>query len=118
MNKGRPKKIKELEQLSFKCFQEDISMFRNGLLDSLDDEDENNELEFSKRLVSNFLKLDVWQQNLYIVYLLNKDKRVNNNQFTFKALAEMLQVERGELMKALKEIKNQLISETQPITGV
>ena len=112
MNKGRPKKIKELETLDFTTFQEDIQLFRNGLIDSLDDELEDDESMLCKDLACKFLKLDTWKQNIFIVYLLNKDKRVNNNLFTFKALANLLQVERSDLMKVIKDIKKELIFET------
>lgn len=107
MNKGRPKQPKELEELNFTTFQNDITIFRNSLIDSLEDED-NEDLE-QKLLTTKFLNLNIWRQNLFIVYLLNKDKRNNNNKFSFKALADLLQVERGELMREIKSIKKELL---------
>lgn len=107
MNKGRPKQPKELEELNFTTFQNDITIFRNSLIDSLEDED--NEDQEQKLLTTKFLNLNIWRQNLFIVYLLNKDKRNNNNKFSFKALADLLQVERGELMREIKSIKKELL---------
>lgn len=107
MNKGRPKQPKELEELNFTTFQNDITIFRNSLIDSLEDED--NDDQDQKLLTTKFLNLSIWRQNLFIVYLLNKDKRSNNNKFSFKALADLLQVERGELMHEIKSIKKELL---------
>lgn len=107
MNKGRPKQPKELEELNFTTFQNDITIFRNSLIDSLEDED--NDDQEQKLLTTKFLNLNIWRQNLFIVYLLNKDKRNNNNKFSFKALADLLQVERGELMREIKSIKKELL---------
>ena len=111
MNKGRPKKIKELETLDFTTFQEDITIFRNYLIDVVQKDDSifNEEDEDPNiLLLSKFLAMDTWKQNIFIVYLLNKDKRIKNNIFTFKALADMLQVDRGELMRVIRNIKNEL----------
>jgi hypothetical protein len=52
--------------------------------------------------------METWKQNLFIIYLLNKEKRIKTNVFTFKALAELLKVERGELMRVIKDIKREL----------
>lgn len=111
--KGRPKIYRELEELTFTTFQHDIIIFKNSLIDYINedcsetDEDENL---ISKKIVNKFMNLELWEQNIFIVYLLNKDKRIKNgNSFTFKALAELLQVERGELMRAIKEIKQKLL---------
>ena len=105
MSKGRPKIIRPIEELSFTSFQEDITLFKNSLIDYIEDED--NESQINKDTIQKFLDLELWQQNIFIVYLLNKDKRVHNG-FTFKALAELLQVERGELMRVIKNIKTKL----------
>ena len=111
MNKGRPKKIKELETLDFTTFQEDITLFRNYLIDASqkddsifneEDEDPNNPI------IKKFLAMETWKQNIFIVYLLNKEKRIKTNAYTFKALAELLKVQRAELMRVIKDIKNDL----------
>lgn len=109
--KGRPKKYKEIEKLTFTSFQQDITMFKDSLSDYITEENEEYEIsQLNRDTVQKFLNLEQWEQNIFIVYLLNKDKRIKNgNSFTFKALAEMLQVERGELMRALKEIKQKLV---------
>lgn len=104
MSKGRPKKIKPIEELKFTSFQDDITLFRNYLIDSLEDEECSN-----KQYIGKFLNLEQWRQNLLIVYMLNKDKK-----FTFKALAELLQVDKKDLMNAIKSIKNEIKSETKP----
>lgn len=109
--RGRPKIHKELEELDFTTFQEDITLFRNYLLDAseynddiFDEEDEDP----NKPIIKRFLAMETWKQNLFIVYILNKDKRLSNNGFTFKALAELLKVQRGELMRVIKDIKREL----------
>ena len=106
MNKGRPKQTKEFEELNFNTFQEDITMFRNSLIDFLNDDEIEN--PHSKEVITAFLSKEQWQQNIYIVYLLNKGKKTHNNLFTFKALADLLQVERGELLRVIRSIKNEL----------
>lgn len=109
--RGRPKIHKELEELDFTTFQEDITLFRNYLLDAseynddiFDEEDEDP----NKPIIKRFLAMEIWKQNLFIIYLLNKEKRIKTNVFTFKALAELLKVERGELMRVIKDIKREL----------
>lgn len=109
--KGRPPKPKQLEELDFTTFQEDITLFRNYLLDvseqntdMFDEEDEDP----NAPIIRKFLTMETWKQNIFIVYLLNKEKRIKTNSFTFKALAELLKVERGELMRVIKDIKTEL----------
>lgn len=109
--KGRPRKQKQLEELDFTTFQEDITLFRNYLIDVseqksdiFNEEDEDPNIP----VLSKFLVMETWKQNIFIVYLLNKDKRIKNNIFTFKALADMLQVQRAELMRVIRNIKNEL----------
>lgn len=109
--KGRPRKQKQLEELDFTTFQEDITIFRNYLIDvsQKDDNIFNEEQEDPNiQVLSKFLAMETWKQNIFIVYLLNKDKRIKNNIFTFKALADMLQVQRAELMRVIRNIKNEL----------
>lgn len=102
MNKGRPKSVKQIEELSFKAFQKEITIFRNSLIDFIDDEDMENQT--AKYTITKFLNLDLWKQNLYIVYLLNKDKN-----FTFTSLADLLQVDRKELMTHIRLIKKEVL---------
>lgn len=104
MNKGRPKQPKEPEKLNFTSFQQDITIFRNSLIDFLNDED--NENQHSKDVITAFLNKEQWQQNIYIAYLLNKDKK--SSSFTFKALAELLKMEKSELMQVIRAIKKEL----------
>ena len=110
--KGRPKKYKEFEELTFVTFQQDITMFRDSLIDYINDDNEDleeDENPINKATVAKFLNLELWEQNIFIVYLINKDKRIKNgNQFTFKALADLLNVERRELMSVIKEIKQKI----------
>ena len=101
MNKGRPKIIKPIETLTFTTYQEEITLFKNGLIDALNDEE--NEDQFSKNTIQQFLNLEVWRQNIFIVYLLNK-----HSKFTFKELATLLQVDRNELRRAILAIKKEL----------
>lgn len=112
MNKGRPKKHIEFEELTFTTFQHDITMFKDSLIDYInenEEESEEDENPINKETVQKFLNLELWEQNIFIVYLLNKDKKIKNNQFTFKALADLLNVERKELMAVIKEIKQKLV---------
>lgn len=110
--RGRPSKLKKLDKLDFTTFQEDITLFRNYLIDVseqksdiFNEEDEDPNIP----VLIKFLAMETWKQNIFIVYLLNKDKRIKNgNSFTFKALAELLKVERAELMRVIKDIKNEL----------
>lgn len=103
-SKGRPKTPKELQTLDFTTYQEEITLFKNYLEDTLNDED--NENIFNKEIVSHFLSIEPWKQNLFIVYTLNK-----KSTFTFGQLAELLQVDRKDLMNAIKTIKNELKGE-------
>lgn len=98
--KGRPKLNKPIEELTYTTYQEDITLFKNGLIDSITDE----ETDIDKETIKKFLNLDLWKQNLFIMYLLNKDKH-----FTFKAFAELLQINKKELMHAIRDIRNELI---------
>lgn len=110
-SKGRPPKPKQLEELDFTTFQEDITLFRNYLIDAtqVDDSIFNEEDEDPNApILSKFLAMETWKQNIFIVYLLNKDRRIKNNTFTFKALADMLKVERGELLRLIRNIKTEL----------
>ena len=110
--RGRPSKLKKIEKLDFTTFQEDITLFRNYLIDvseqksdifNEEDEDPNNPI------IKKFLAMETWKQNIFIVYLLNKEKRIKTNAYTFKALAELLKVQRAELMRVIKDIKNNLL---------
>ena len=109
--RGRPPKIKKLEKLDFTTFQEDITLFRNYLIDV---SEQNNDIfneedeDPNAPTLRKFLAMETWKQNIFIVYLLNKEKRIKTNAYTFKALAELLKVERGELMRVIKDIKNEL----------
>lgn len=110
--RGRPQSTKDIETLDFTTFQEDITLFKNYLFDIvnkdtddlLNEEDEDPNVP----IIRKFLLLEIWKQNIFIIYLLNKDKKLKNNKFTFKALAELLQVESIELMHVIKEIKKEL----------
>lgn len=110
--RGRPQVVKELEDLDFTSFQEDITLFKNYLLDIVnnDNDDIMNEEDEDPNvpIIRQFLLMETWKQNIFIIYLLNKDKRVKNNKFTFKALAELLQVKSVELMRVIKQIKKEL----------
>lgn len=107
--RGRPKKLTEIEKLDFNSFQEDIILFKNSLIDFVNEDTEEDENPINKETVKNFLKLDLWEQNIFIVYIITKDKRICNKHFTFKNLAELLKVDRNELMRAIKEIKKKLL---------
>lgn len=107
MSKGRPKIDRPIEELNYTTFQQDITMFRNYLIDVINDEDTDDE-DPNIPIIRKFLAMEIWAQNLFIIYLLNKDKHNTVNKFTFKALADLLQVDRAELMRKIKDIKNEL----------
>ena len=103
--KGRPKKDRPIEELNYTTFQQDITMFRNYLIDVIEDE-ETEDLNIP--IINKFLSMEIWKQNLFIIYMLNKEKHNTVNKFTFSALAELLQVDRSELMRTIREIKKEL----------
>lgn len=104
--KGRPKKDRPIEELNYTTFQQDITMFRNYLIDVIDDEETEDP---NIPIIRKFLSMEVWKQNLFIIYLLNKEKHNTTNKFTFKGLADLLQVDRSELMRTIREIKKELM---------
>lgn len=105
MSKGRPKKDRPIEELNYTTFQQDITIFRNYLIDTINDEETEDP---NIPIIRKFLSMEIWKQNLFIIYLLNKEKHNTANKFTFAALAELLQVDRSELMRTIREIKKEL----------
>ena len=105
MSKGRPKKDRPIEELNYTTFQQDITMFRNYLIDVVEDE-ETEDLNIP--IINKFLSMEIWKQNLFIIYMLNKEKH-NSTKFTFSGLADLLQVNRSILMKTIREIKKELM---------
>lgn len=105
MSKGRPKIDRPIEELNYTTFQQDITIFRNYLIDVINDEETEDP---NTPIIRKFLSMEIWKQNLFIIYLLNKDKHNTANKFTFTALAELLQVNRAELMRTIREIKKEL----------
>ena len=106
MSKGRPKIDRPIEELNYTTFQQDITMFRNYLIDVVNDDEETEDHNIP--IIRKFLSMDVWKQNLFIIYMLNKEKHNTVNKFTFAALADLLQVDRSELMRTIREIKKEL----------
>ena len=100
--KGRPKKDRPIEELNYTTFQQDITMFRNYLIDVVNDE------ETEDPNIRKFLSMEIWKQNLFIIYMLNKEKHNTTNKFTFRGLADLLQVNRSQLMRTIREIKKEL----------
>ena len=105
MSKGRPKIDRPIEELNYTTFQQDITIFRNYLTDVINDEETEDP---NIPIIRKFLSMEIWKQNLFIIYLLNKEKHNTVNKFTFAALAELLQVDRSELMRTIREIKKEL----------
>lgn len=105
MSKGRPKIDRPIEELNYTTFQQDITIFRNYLIDVIEDEETEDP---NVPIIRKFLSMEIWAQNLFIIYLLNKEKHNTANKFTFKALADLLQVDRSELMRTIREIKKEL----------
>ena len=95
MKRGRPKKINPTaEQLLAKLgdFRNEIERFKFSFIDAKEEEDCDKKLH---KLLENFLKLEVYQQNLYIAYLIIPRK---------KDLAKMLDIDVVYLRKIIKEI--------------
>ena len=105
MSKGRPKKDRPIEEMNYTTFQQDITIFRNYLIDVIEDEETEDP---NIPIIRKFLSMDIWKQNLFIIYMLNKEKHNTVNKFTFSTLAELLQVDRSELMRTIREIKKEL----------
>ena len=105
MSKGRPKKDRPIEEMNYTTFQQDITIFRNYLIDVIEDEETEDP---NIPIIRKFLSMEIWKQNLFIIYMLNKEKHNTVNKFTFSALAELLQVDRSELMRTIREIKKEL----------
>lgn len=106
MSKGRPKKDRPIEELNYTTFQQDITMFRNYLIDVIEDEETEDP---NIPIIRKFLSMDIWKQNLFIMYMLNKEKHNTTNKFTFRGLADLLQVNRSQLMRTIREIKKELM---------
>ncbi len=106
MSKGRPKKDRPIEELNYTTFQQDITMFRNYLIDVIDDEEIEDP---NVPIIRKFLSMEIWKQNLFIIYMLNKEKHNTTNKFTFSGLADLLQVNRSQLMRTIREIKKELM---------
>lgn len=102
-NIGRPRIIRPIETLKFNTYQSDITIFRTCLYDSLEDDEEERETKIDKDAIRKFLDLDIWRQNLFIVYILNR-----KSNFSFKELAELLQVDRNELRREINSIKKEI----------
>lgn len=98
--RGRPKISEEIKQLNLNTYQEDLVLFKNGLIDSL--EDEENDDVMSKQTISKFLNMESWKQNIFIVYILNKKR------YKFQDLADVLNVNRLDLRRAINQIKTEL----------
>lgn len=103
--KGRPKIDRPIEELNYTTFQQDITMFRNYLIDVIEDEETEDP---NIPIIRKFLSMEVWAQNLFIIYMLNKEKHNTVNKFTFRGLADLLQVDRSQLMRTIREIKKEL----------
>mgnify|MGYP003449089170 CR=1 len=41
-------------------------------------------------IIMKFLSMEIWKQNLFIIYMLNKEKHNSTNKFTFSGLADLL----------------------------
>ena len=104
--KGRPKKDSPIEEMNYTTFQQDITIFRNYLIDVIEDEETE---DTNVPIIRKFLSMEIWKQNLFIIYLLNKEKHNTANKFTFSGLADLLQVDRSELMRTIREIKKELM---------
>ena len=103
--KGRPKIDRPIEEMNYTTFQQDITIFRNYLIDVVEDEETE---DINVPIIRKFLSMEIWKQNLFIIYMLNKEKHNTANKFTFSGLADLLQVDRSELMRTIREIKKEL----------
>lgn len=99
--KGRPKKPQIIEHLNLSSFQDEIQIFKNYLIDYKADEEPDPKILIH---IDKFFSLDIWQQNLFIVYIIFKDKKK-----TIKEMAQLLDVEWSEVIREIKLIKKQLL---------
>ena len=56
--KGRPKIDRPIEELNYTTFQQDITMFRNYLIDVSEDE-ETEDLNIP--IINKFLSMEIWK---------------------------------------------------------
>ena len=94
---GRPKKPDTpIVDLSLSSYQKDITIFRNSLIDCL----EEPEYQDKKETIQKFLSLPLYQQNIFIIYLI-KDA-------TISKLAELLECDRTDIYRIIVNTKKEL----------
>lgn len=92
---GRPKIEKPIKELNLSSFRQDIKIFKNSLIDSLQDEEQDK-----KETIQKFLDMPSDVQNIFIIYLI-KDVTINE-------LAKILDCDRTDLWRIIVKTKKDL----------
>ncbi len=94
MKRGRKPNPNKITEINFNTFKETITEYKRHISDCISDDEEVN-----PSLVK-FTQLPVFKQNIFIIYV--------EKQLTVKALANLLNVNRTDLLKLIKEVKKEL----------
>ena len=92
---GRPKIEKPIKELNLSSFRQDIKIFKNSLIDALQEDEQDN-----KETIQKFLDMPSDVQNIFIVYLI-KDVTINE-------LAKILECDRTDLWRIIVKTKKDL----------
>lgn len=94
---GRPKNPpKQIEDETLSSYRNDIKIFKNSLTDCL----EEPEYSDKKETIERFLALPTYQQNIFIVYLLEG--------VSILKLANLLGCDRADIFSIIKNTKREL----------
>lgn len=94
MKRGRKPNPNKLTEANINSFRDIISEYKMHINDSITDD------EFPNPSLIKFTQLPVYKQNIFIIYV---DKKLK-----IKDLASILQVDKNELAKLIREIKKEL----------
>lgn len=93
---GRPKVPKEPKKQSIADFKDDIQIYKNSLIDALDEE----EYAEHKETISEFLSMPSDEQNIFIAYLIEG--------VTITQLAKILKCDRLDVYRIITKTKKKL----------
>lgn len=93
---GRPKLEKEPQKQSLSDFHQDIQIFKNSLIDAME-EDEYSE---HKETIEQFLNMPTNVQNIFIAYLIEG--------VTINQLSKILQCDRLDIYRIITKTKKEL----------
>lgn len=93
---GRPKLEKEPQKESLKDFHQDIQIFKNSLIDAMDEE----EYKEDKETIQQFLNMPTDVQNIFIAYLIEG--------VTITQLSKILKCDRLDIYRIITKTKKEL----------